>query len=102
MGLSEEQKKPGAVFWATIVMAVALVGYPLSMGPAHLIECSIDHPYVWREMDAVYRPLALICGRSELATRVAYRYADFWGWRRPRIASGVWLPPGFELEIVDN
>ena len=28
------RKKPGLAFWATVVAVVALVGYPLSFGPA--------------------------------------------------------------------
>jgi hypothetical protein len=27
-------RKPGVAFWATVVLVVALVGYPLSFGPA--------------------------------------------------------------------
>lgn len=78
-------------------LVAVLLAYPLSLGPAHLIECSIDHPYVYRLMHVAYRPLALICRRSELATRVAYRYADICGWRRPAIVSGGYAPPGFEF-----
>jgi hypothetical protein len=29
-----QRKKPGVAFWATVVVAVALVAYPLSFGPA--------------------------------------------------------------------
>jgi hypothetical protein len=29
-----ERKKPGVTFWATVVMVVTLVAYPLSFGPA--------------------------------------------------------------------
>jgi hypothetical protein len=28
------RKKPGMAFWATVLMAVVLIGYPLSFGPA--------------------------------------------------------------------
>jgi hypothetical protein len=28
-----DRKKPGVAFWATVVMVVVLVGYPLSFGP---------------------------------------------------------------------
>jgi hypothetical protein len=28
------RKQPGVAFWATVVVVVALVGYPLSFGPA--------------------------------------------------------------------
>src|SRR5262249_20222835 len=29
-----DRKKPGVAFWATVVVVVALLGYPLSFGPA--------------------------------------------------------------------
>ena len=29
-----DRKKPGVAFWATVVVVVALVAYPLSFGPA--------------------------------------------------------------------
>ena len=32
--MSEPKKKPGAAFWATVVVAVVLAAYPLSVGPA--------------------------------------------------------------------
>ena len=32
--MTSSRKKPGAAFWATVVMVVALVAYPLSFGPA--------------------------------------------------------------------
>ena len=31
--MSEDRKKPGVAFWATVVLLVLLVGYPLSAGP---------------------------------------------------------------------
>jgi hypothetical protein len=31
--MSEERKKPGVAFWATVVL-VAVLAYPLSFGPA--------------------------------------------------------------------
>jgi hypothetical protein len=32
--MNEPKKKPGVAFWATVVLVVALVAYPLSFGPA--------------------------------------------------------------------
>jgi len=29
-----DRKKPGTAFWATVAVVVALIGYPLSLGPA--------------------------------------------------------------------
>jgi hypothetical protein len=33
-GLTADHKNPGVAFWATVVVVVALVPYPLSFGPA--------------------------------------------------------------------
>lgn len=68
------RKKPGVAFWATVVVAVVLVGYPLSIGPAHLIECRINRPWAW--IHSAYRPLALVCSGSDWATRAAFSYAE--------------------------
>src|SRR5262245_62256845 len=32
--MTSDRKKPGAAFWATVAIVVALVAYPLSFGPA--------------------------------------------------------------------
>jgi len=32
--MAPSRKKPGVTFWATLVVVVVLVGYPLSIGPA--------------------------------------------------------------------
>ena len=32
--MTPDRKKPGVAFWATVVVVVALVAYPLSFGPA--------------------------------------------------------------------
>ena len=32
--MTPDRKKPGVAFWATVTVVVALVGYPLSFGPA--------------------------------------------------------------------
>jgi len=36
------RKKPGVAFWATVVMVVVLVAYPLSFGPACWITSRIE------------------------------------------------------------
>jgi hypothetical protein len=33
--MTPDRKKPGVAFWATVVVVVVLVLYPLSMGPAN-------------------------------------------------------------------
>jgi hypothetical protein len=35
--MSDDRKKPGMAFWATVVVVAVLVAYPLSEGPAFWI-----------------------------------------------------------------
>jgi|GEM_PF-5871742 len=53
--MSSDHKKPGMAFWATVGLVVALVGYPLSFGPACWIASYFDetHPM----LVATYLPL---------------------------------------------
>src|SRR5215475_8318253 len=32
--MTSDRKKPGVAFWATVMVVVALIGYPVSLGPA--------------------------------------------------------------------
>jgi hypothetical protein len=43
-------KKPGVAFWATVVVVVVLVAYPLSFGPACWITSRLNRwmmPKIW-------------------------------------------------------
>ena len=55
--MTSDRKKPGVAFWATVVVVVALVAYPLSFGPACRIAMRNDslRPQIAR----AYRPLVL-------------------------------------------
>ena len=57
-GMSEPRKKPGVVFWATVVVVVALalvLAYPLSFGPARGL---VSHAHLSARLVSVpYRPL---------------------------------------------
>jgi hypothetical protein len=88
----------GPAFWATVALVAALVGYPLSIGPAHGIACWLDSPVVWRSSHVAYRPIALICS-SDVAARAVFWYAELWVWRRPRLGGGFILPPGFQIDF---
>jgi hypothetical protein len=37
-------KKPGVAFWATVVVVVVLIGYPLSFGPACWLTSQLPGP----------------------------------------------------------
>ena len=70
-----DHKKPGVAFWATVVVVVALVTYPLSFGPACWVTSRIN-----RGADlvpVVYRPLTwAMSPKSETAiNRVSKSYA---------------------------
>jgi hypothetical protein len=53
--LNSASKKPGVAFWASVVLVVMLVGYPLSFGPACWINCRTE--IGTRHMAVVYRPI---------------------------------------------
>ena len=50
-------KKPGVAFWATVVVVVVLVAYPLSFGPACWITSHMQPS--GRFASAAYRPILL-------------------------------------------
>jgi hypothetical protein len=70
------RKKPGVAFWATVVVVVVLVLYPMSWGPA----CW----YVDRNAGSTwailrpYRPLIWLAARcGHPVVRVLWKYAEF-------------------------
>jgi hypothetical protein len=77
--MSEDRKKPGIVFWATMGLVVVLVGYPLSAGPALWVAhhdipqwllnaiCYVYGPLNWAETDG-----------PELIRRAVSGYLALW------------------------
>ncbi len=57
--MTSNRKKPGSAFWATVAMLIALVGYPLSFGPACWIGSRIPH-YEVPEFLGLYLPLSKV------------------------------------------
>jgi hypothetical protein len=56
-----DRQKLGVAFWATVVLAVVLVGYPLSVGPAAwIVEESKPGDWGWDVYHAAYYPLLRI------------------------------------------
>ena len=46
--MTSDRKHPGVAFWATVVMVVLLVGYPLSWGPIGCVVTSnYEHLPAW-------------------------------------------------------
>ena len=64
----DQKKQPGVAFWATVVVVVVLVAYPLSFGPAcWWMSRSVlvgvggsGNNYTMRFIPAIYRPIAEI------------------------------------------
>ena len=56
--MASNRKKPGVAFWATVVVVVALVAYPLSFGPACAL-CDRDVVSV-QIIQSVYRPVIFV------------------------------------------
>lgn len=87
--MSENRKKLGVVFWATVVLVVVLIGYPISFGPVcwlsdrHFIPDTLPH--------AIYTPLARL-----LANYYSDRICDF------ATDYGLWASgdPGFPAALM--
>ena len=83
--MTSDRKKPGVAFWATVVVTVVLVGYPLSFGPACWITSRLD-----RGASAVqigYRPMTCMMSASERVAHALDWYArlgaaEGWFWAR--------------------
>jgi hypothetical protein len=56
--VTSDRKKPGLALWATVVVVVVLVGYPVNSGPAAALFCILGEPK-WLEqvLIVVYTPL---------------------------------------------
>jgi hypothetical protein len=73
------RKKPGVAFWATVVVVVVLVAYPLSWGPilwlnSHdAIPKLAQGPIAW-----FYYPILWICGHVPTFGYFMVRYTDLW------------------------
>jgi hypothetical protein len=86
--MTPDRKKPGVAFWATVVVVVVLLAYPLSFGPAcWLGDRNVIPEFVLR---FAYRPLGIFlvrcCPNWAILKMAAY---GRWGSGHPR--SGLWL-----------
>jgi hypothetical protein len=82
--MTEDRKKPGVAFWATVALVVVLVGYPLSFGPA----CWINGRTHARDdlFLAAYRPFVR-----------AYSYSPSVVQAPAKWYVELWLPPRIEF-----
>jgi hypothetical protein len=70
--MTSDRKKPGVAFWATVVVVVVLVAYPLSFGPA----CWLTYSGILRHrtIARVYWPLLL----ARIKAQYPVRYSVHW------------------------
>src|SRR5262245_25127991 len=70
--MTSSSKKPGAAFWTTVVLVVALVGNPLSFGQACWLADRRVVPI--HETATVYRPILAAAYRGPVAIRRALQW----------------------------
>ena len=83
--MTSSPKRPGVAFWATVVVLVALIAYPLSFGPACRIYTT-NVTLFWTPLRLVYSPLVAVCCRLPDGPR----YAACW-------YVELFLPAGFHF-----
>ena len=81
-----DRKKPGVAFWATVVVVVALVAYPLSFGPACWISSRIGHGA--EILPVLYRPFV---GKMDHDDPDWFNFSRFGG-TLPRMGETFYLP----------
>jgi hypothetical protein len=79
--MTDDRKKPGVAFWATVGLVVVLVGYPLSFGPACWIVGRTETSIV-KYAEIMYWPILRIAaldhsdGEGPVADAI-HDYANF-------------------------
>jgi hypothetical protein len=85
--MTSDRKKPGVAFWATVVLVVVLVAYPLSLGPV----CWINrNPGLYIQAPRIYWPLGWAINFAGQAVWDALGW--YAGLGAPAEAAGVILP----------
>ena len=78
--MTPNRKKPGVAFWATLVVVLLLVAYPLSHGPwiTIYIATHADQPEI-DASSAFYAPIDLAIENSPPAIQDLYdSYLEWW------------------------
>jgi hypothetical protein len=75
--MTSARNKPGVAFWATVVVTVALIGYPVSFGPACWV---CDRGRISKQVMAwIYKPFIVATFNGpESIRRILRKYAE-WG-----------------------
>jgi hypothetical protein len=72
--MTPSRKQPGVAFWATVVLVVALVAYPLSFGP--WCWCTSRLKGEIRSVPPVYGPITLLAETGRPAGHAIRWYAS--------------------------
>jgi hypothetical protein len=76
------RKKPGAAFWVTVVVVVALIGYPFLLGPAVWLQISGNWPESLIWADHIFDPARWAIEKSLVPVqRVCQNYLTWWAMR---------------------
>ena len=81
--MNDERRKPGFSFWVTVTVIVALVAYPLSIGPATWLEAHGIREQIPKVIDDAvfhfYAPLRWVLENSPEPVERAIRWCvSFW------------------------
>jgi hypothetical protein len=77
--MNSDRDKPGVAFWASVVVVVvALVGYPLSPGPAAWLRVHVLPKSTRKAMDNFYWPLGIVTSNVPGGNRLAIEYVCLW------------------------
>ena len=92
------RKKPGVAFWATVIVLVALVGYPLSFGPAcWAASWNVGMPLHW--METLYWPIFRLSAVDVLEDDpkihlAVYRYAKLFASTESTVIDVIFIRAG--------
>jgi hypothetical protein len=81
-----DRKKPGVAFWLTVVVAVIVVAYPLSLGPAMWLAVRMDAPG-W-VFDALETSCGLVLYLAVWSGPFGEPYLRYLGWWHSHALSG--------------
>jgi hypothetical protein len=97
--MSEPKKKPGVAFWSAVVVALLVVGYPLSFGPACWISSRAQPS--GRIVSAAYRPiLRLWIDGPDWVKIVLANYVDIGARSSSNLSVDFWVTDPPEINFL--
>jgi hypothetical protein len=76
--MSDDRKKPGVAFWASVAVVCLPLLYVLSFGPACWITSRVN--FGARSISVIYRPIAWTLGNPETRTIPSVTIAKAFRW----------------------